>query len=449
VDLIGLDQILTFPGLISPRTMFKGIHSLRPGHYLLVKDGEAREVEYWDLDYPTIAEAPPSRGEREHAEELLGHLARAVRLRLHADVPVGLYLSGGLDSSLIAGLAARATPGERRRSFSISFQDREIDEARHRALLLSRLGAEHEEIPFDWPEISAQLEAAVVHAECPLKETYNTASLSLSARASAAGVKAILTGEGADELFAGYVGYRFDQRRREIEENQEAEWDLDAALEAELRQRVWGSEEVFYERDLYAQGEVKRALYSAALNEAFDELDCLNAPLVNQERLRGRHPLHQRSYLDFKLRLADHLLADHGDRMAMAHAIEARFPFLDRDVIDCARRMPPGFKLKGYVEKYIVKQAAKGIVPDEIVGREKFAFHAPGSPYLLKQRVEWIEDLLSFDTIRRQGYFNPETVERLKTQYRAEGFRLNLPFDSDLLVIVLTFGVFLEQFKLA
>ena len=182
--------------------------------------------------------------------------------------------------------------------------------------------------------------------------------------------------------------------------------------------------------------------------EDFERFDCLNHPLVNKERLRGRHLIHQRSYLDFKLRLSDHLIADHGDRMALANSVEARYPFLDIDLIEFSREIPPELKLNQFTEKYVLRKIAEGLVPPQILAREKYGFHAPGSPYLLRQNIEWVNDLLSPEQIKRQGYFNADAVEQLKRQYTREGFKLNLPFESDLLMIVLTFGIFLDLFNL-
>jgi len=132
--------------------------------------------------------------------------------------------------------------------------------------------------------------------------------------------------------------------------------------------------------------------------------------------------------------------------MAMGNSVEARYPFLDKDLVEFATLVPPDLKLKDFEEKYILKEMSKGLIPNEIVNREKFGFVAPGSPYLLKRNIEYINDLLSYDRIKSQGYFNPDTVEKLKSQYTQEGFTINVPFDSDMLIIVLTFGIFLEQF---
>lgn len=444
VDLTGLDQTLSFPGVVSPRTMFKGIESLKSGHYITVRNGDLRVTEYWDLDYPKVGELSYQRPESYYVDELKNLLAQAVKYRLQADVDVGFYLSGGLDSSLIAALIQGATPDGNGRSFSITFTERDITEVRYQRMVAQHIGSEHHEILFDWAEISERLPKMVYHCECPVKETFNTCSLALSEAAKSAGVSVILAGEGADELFAGYVGYRFDQLGLRADKP----YDLETILEDELRERLWGDKDLFYEKDQYALREVKTALYSSGVNELFDEFECLNFELVNKERLKNRHFIHQRSYLDFKLRLSDHLLSEHGDRMALANSVEGRYPFLDINLIEFCREIPPDLKLNHFNEKYIVKKAAEGLVPQEIINREKFGFRAPGSPYLLQQGVEWINDLLSYDRIKRQGYFNPDVVERLKAQYSQSGFTLHPHLESDLLMIVITFGMLLDFFKL-
>ena len=168
--------------------------------------------------------------------------------------------------------------------------------------------------------------------------------------------------------------------------------------------------------------------------------------MIDTDRIAGRHPLHQRSYVDFKLRLADHLLADHGDRVAYAHSVEARYPFLDPEVIDWVRTAPPGCLVRDGVEKDPLRRIAANRLPPEITARQKFGFVAPSSAALLQARIPWVEDLLSHDRIARAGYFNADTVERLKTLYRDPGFALNTTFEVDLLMIVLSFEILRDCF---
>ena len=443
VDLTGLDQVLTFPGLVPPRTIFQGIASLEGGHFLKLTPAGLENREYWDLVYPEQGETGPEEPEAAWVEGLRERLESAVRYRLQADVPVGFYLSGGLDSSLVGALVGKLST-EPRHSFSITFADREISEQRYQRLMAGLLGSQHHEIPFGWEQIHDRLGAMIYHCECPVKESYDACALALSAAARAAGVPVVLAGQGADELFAGYPGYRFDQAGR----RQDAGSDPDALLEESIRETLWGDPDLFYETDFLPLREVKSAFYASDLAASLDEFESVRQPLVRADRLRGRHPLSQRSYLDFKLRLSEHLLSEHGDRMALANSVEGRYPFLDPGVVDLAVRMPPRLKVNQLVEKYVVKQAARGLVPDEVIHREKFGFRAPSTPYLLGRRVEWIEDLLSYERIRAQGYFNPDTVERLKARYRRPGFQLNAHLETDLLMIVLTFGILMERFRL-
>jgi len=444
VDLTGLDQILSFPGVVSPRTMFKGIESLKSGHYISVKNGNVSVREYWDLDYPKTGELAYDKPESYYVDGLRDLLEQSVKYRLQADVPVGFYLSGGMDSSLIAAFIRRVSGNVERHSFSISFEDKEICESVYQRKMADFVESVHHEIAFDWSQISERLPEMIYHCECPVKETFNTCSLALSASAKRAGITVVLAGEGADELFAGYVGYRFDQLGL-----RNAKWDdYETLLEEELRERLWGDRDLFYEVDQYPLREVKGALYSSQVHKRFDDFECLNFELVNKARLRDRHFIHQRSYLDFKLRLSDHLLSEHGDRMALANSVEARYPFLDVNLVEFARTIPPDLKLKGFTEKYIVKKIAEDMIPNEIINREKFGFRAPGSPYLLQQNIEWINDLLSYERIKRQGYFNADMIERLKAQYSRPGAKLHPHLESDLLMIVLTFGIFLDSFMM-
>lgn len=442
VDLTGLDQVLSLPGLVSPRTMFAGVSSLPPGHCIVVDERGAKTAAFWDLAFPPEDQAFERRTLSYYREEVEHRLVESVRRRLQADVPIGVYLSGGLDSSLVTSLV-QANVAEPVPTFSITFDQQLIDERQFQRIVAHDLGCLHHEIELDVNSISRLLKAVVLHAECPVKESYNTASLALSAAARAQGVPVVLSGEGADELFAGYLGYRFDAFRRSRGATAPT-----TAREAELRVRVFGDETVFYEKNLTDIEAGKLKLYSPELRAQFPEFDFTRSNVIDTRRLKNIHPLHQRSYLDMKLRLGDHLVGDHGDRMLLANGVEGRFPFLDVEIAELACRMPPDLKLHGYEEKYILKEVARKYVPQSIVEREKYGFNAPGAPFLLRSRIEWVEDLLSPETIRRQGYFDPLAVAELKHRYSQPGFHLNSPTEDDVLLTVLTFGLFLEAFDM-
>jgi asparagine synthase (glutamine-hydrolysing) len=255
----------------------------------------------------------------------------------------------------------------------------------------------------------------------------------------------VLTGEGADELFGGYVGYRLDLERGLDEPSG---LDLEDMIEAEWRERLWGHPGFFYEKNYAASRENRQALYASDVAARFDAFDCLSADLVDRSQLIGRHPFHIRSYLDFKLRMADHLLADHGDRVSFANSVEARYPFLDIGVIDVARRIPPTLMVKDGEEKYVLKQVARRYLPAEIVDRKKFSFVAHSSARLLREKVPLVMELLDEKRIRQDGYFNPAAIAHLKAHYLNPKAELNQTFEDDVLMVVLTFGILREQFGL-
>jgi asparagine synthase (glutamine-hydrolysing) len=242
VDVTALDQVFTFPGVLSPRTMFAGIHSLAAGHQLTVAaHGQPRVRAYWDLVYPKADERAGAMDERaqreqiEQIEQLDEALTRSVRRRMQGDVPIGVYLSGGLDSSIIAA-KMRALSSGPLHAFSIDFAERDLSEARHQRRMAEWIQADHHEYRMDWSHISERLRKVIYHTECPLKETYDTAALALSESVARRGLKVVLGGQGADELFAGYIGYRFDQFRARRPP------PAPPPAEAALRRALWGDE---------------------------------------------------------------------------------------------------------------------------------------------------------------------------------------------------------------
>ncbi|CAM3709810.1 Asparagine synthetase [glutamine-hydrolyzing] 1 [Vibrio aerogenes CECT 7868] len=459
VNMTAVDQLLTFPGSVSPQTFFDNIFSLRPGHCLIFHPQGCEEKCFRDLNYPASFHDQPftETATEKCINQLDTRLCEAVERRLQGDVPVGLYLSGGLDSSLIAAIVKEVSPHRVRDSFSITFPSDALDESRYQQMMVNHLGTRHHSFEFRPEHLAGHLHQIVNRAEAPLRESYNACSLVLSGLVRAEGIKAVVSGEGADELFAGYVGYRLQDLRLQDPSLQEAHQQgrhqgqadtLEEMLENELRQKLWGDSNLFYEKNYYAHREQKVCLYSEAVQQQHSQFDCLQYPLVDTRKLKDRHPVHQRSYLDFKLRIADHLLADHGDRVAFAHSVEGRYPFLDEDLIDEVTRIPPQWLTHQGEEKYLLKQLARRYLPEAIIQRQKFSFVAPSSAYLLRDYPELTGDILAPDRIRRQGYFDPDTVEYLRQSYLQPDHHLNQTFEDDLLMIVLTFGIWLDEFGL-
>ena len=442
VDLTGFDQFLSLPHLVSPRTMFENVKSLSPGHAMLAdtQSGKSNVFKYWDVEYPMFDEEYPELSEDYYVEKLDILLNKSINYRSKADVEVGGFLSGGLDSSLISCILGGNSPGKK--LFSIAFNQKGFSETEYQQMVVDKIQASHFKALFNTSDIAQRLERVIYHSEAPVKETYNTATLKLSELARKNGIKVILTGEGADELFAGYPSYRFDKFRK-LRGNENI-----SEQEKNLRYKVWGDADFKYEHDLVNLVNWKKSLLSDDLISSFDKFDFMNHEVVSHNMIAGRDPIHQRSYIDLKVRLADHLLSDHSDRMLMANSVEGRFPFLDIDLVKFLSKVPPEYKLKDFTEKYILKKLAHKYIPKEIINREKFIFIAPGSTYLLRENYDMISDLLSYETIKRQGYFNPDRVELLKKKYLSKDFQINTSIDIDEMIMVITFNLFLKVFNM-
>lgn len=442
VDLNGLDQIFTFPGLISPNTLFDNITSLPNGHYLTIENNKLKIIKYWDVNYPKEGEIDYIEDENYYKEKLAELLRRSVQYRLVSDVPVGFFVSGGLDSSLIAAQAMQYVQKEQRLSFAINVAQADLSEAKYQRIMAKYLNSKHYEYLFQEHDILSRLKQVIYHCECALKETYNSASLALSEMVRKHNLKVILAGEGADEFFAGYIGYRFDQ----FNLSRPKKTDSETLRENAIRKKLWGDENFIYEKSYGDFSDVKKTLYSDLFRENLEEM--ISPVVIDINSIKNINILHKRSYIDYKLRLVDHLLGDHGDKMVFANGVECRYPFLDKDLIEFATLIPPKLKLNNFEEKYILKSIASQCLPQEIVKREKFGFTTPGSPFILSQNLEYINELLSYERIKKEGYFNPSVIESLKKQYSDPNFIINVPFDTDLLMPVITFGIFLETFNL-
>ena len=444
VDLVGLEQIVTFPGLVSPRTLFAGVSSVPPGHLLDVRPDGSRTVQYWDLDYPRRGERD-RRSPQEYADGVRERFSEAVRRRMRGADRLGILLSGGLDSSMIACAARAIDPRREIHTFSVSFPAASgIDETRYQRSVANRIGAIHHEIPITAREIAAGFEEMIRHAECAVTESYNVCSLYLARAVHEAGIKVVLCGEGADELFAGYPGYRFDRLREERGRPRAPD-----AAEADALERLFGSSAIVYELPVAAGRRRARELLSDAAAERLRAVDTLTN-VVRHDRLAGRHAVHQRSYLDVKLRLADHLLGDHGDRMLLAHAVEGRYPFLDAELVDFVLEIPPELHVHDYVEKYVLKRAAEGLVPAEIIAREKFGFRAPGSRELLHlaDAAERFGGAIGPETVRSQRYLDADAVAERVHEARARSSDVHPYLEIDDALFALAFGTFLRVFEM-
>jgi asparagine synthase (glutamine-hydrolysing) len=443
LDPAGLNQTFSFWTVVPPQSVFRGIVEVRPGHVRTYEDGAVREVAFWSPQYP---EFPGARrqfpGSLDDAvTEVRRALDEATSLRmLRADVPVGSYLSGGLDSSLVAALARRIA-GDRFQTFSLRFEDAEYDETSFQRLMVSRLGSEHHEIVVTRGNISAVFPDVIYHAERPILRTAPAPLYLLSKLVRESGIKVVLTGEGADEMFAGYDLFREGKVRRF--------WGRqpNSNLRPRLLERLYpylarspvsqqAMARKFFGQDLascnspgFAHGtrwhttaSVKRLL-SRDMQSEVSRQDVV-AELVADlppEFCRWSS-LSQDQYLEIRTLLSGYLLSSQGDRMLMAHSIEGRFPFLDKAVVDLANSLPASHKLRVLDEKHVVKRVAEAHLPTEIIARKKQPYRAPDAlAFVTGHEPEYVQEMLSEGALREANVFDPQLTVRLVDKCRARG----------------------------
>lgn len=437
LNLKAVDQLMNYPGIVSPVTFFDGIYSLECGHMLrIVPDQEIQNIEYWDLVYEMEEE---DKGEAYYAERLRELLKEAISRRLVADVPIGFYISGGLDSSVVACYIGKYLLNSYY-SFSAEIDSGDLNEQQYQKIVCDYVNSTHYSTRVTEDEIWANLSEVIYHAEAAVKESYDVAAYLLSGLVRQSPAKAVLTGQGSDEFFYGYAGYMVDQFRH-MQRNQMS------PEECEVNERLWGDPYFRYERIHPKIGRIHRQIYSADIRGEHDSFSAWAHSPINVDRVRGLSSQKRRSYVDWKLRLSDHLLGEHGDRMFFSHSVEGRHPFLDVELLSFVAGIPDQYKLKGTNEKYILKKAAEGIVPEEILKRKKFPFQAPGMSAMIKRSGGG--EFLSDSMIRKYGIFDVDYVNQMKQVYCRQDFQLMGAYEIDYLMIVMTVTMLCERFGLS
>jgi asparagine synthase (glutamine-hydrolysing) len=460
LDPRGLDNIFTFWTTLPPRTVFRDVRELPPGHSLLWRDGQCVETTHWQ---PTFTPAVDSRPESDWIEELDARLTAATRLRLRADVPVGALLSGGLDSSLITTLAARAS-GSPPRTFSIAFDDPEFDESLHQRRVARALNVDHRELRCSHDDIVRVFPDVVWHAETPILRTAPAPMYLLAQCVRDAGYKVVLTGEGADEVFGGYAIFKEAKLRRFWSRNPASRlrpllltrlYPFMPELQRQppaFRQRFFHvnpddvTHPCFSHLPRWRLTSRLKLFFSNATRDALNGYDGI------AERSSQLPPAYdawddvsRAQYLEMTNLLPGYILSSQGDRMAMAHGVEGRFPFLDPDIVSFGSRLPVNLKLRRLTEKYLLKRLASSVVPAPVWRRAKQPYRAPGAKALFAGRAgSYVDDLLSPDQLRRDGIFNPRAVELLLRKYRAG--RAVAEKDDMALVAILSTQIVLDRF---
>jgi asparagine synthase (glutamine-hydrolysing) len=450
-DPVALDQIFTFWSALSPRTFFRGIAELPPAHYMLVGDGKVTLKRYWEMAFPEDG-AAPRRSTQEYAEELRGLLIDATRIRLRADVPVGAYLSGGLDSSTVTAIIRSQTTNPLE-TFSIAFADAAYDESGFQTTMAKALGTHHHVVHATHADIAQVFPEVTWHAETPLMRTSPAPMFLLSGLVRDNRFKVVLSGEGADEVMAGYDIFREakirrfwagqpDSRSRPALLNRIYPWmpgatgsdyvkaffsigltDVDSRdYSHSLRWRTTARAKRFFSEELRQATAVGDGGLTPFYPDGFDRWD----------------PLHRAQYLETSILLSQYLLSSQGDRMAMAHSVEGRFPFLDHRVVEFGNQLPPSLKLNGLTEKYLLKEISREWLPAEISDRPKQPYRAPiHRAFFNESPPDYVEELLSRSAVQRSGYFNPNAVDQLVAKVK-RGLPLGETDDMALAGIVST-----------
>ncbi len=440
LDLKALDQIFTFWVMLPPRTAFRDVKQLPAGHNLTVHDGHVRVTEYWNLDFSQIesSDAWDDAQVQTQSEALLALLCDATRIRLRADIPVGAYLSGGLDSGLIAALAKRFAP-DTLRTFSVTFEDSSLDESRYQQIVSAHLQTAHSQIDCSTRDIAAVFPEVVHHAEQPMLRTAPAPLFLLSKLVHDRGYKVVLTGEGADEILGGYDIFKEAKIRRFWARQPQSR------MRASLLRRLYPYMENIQKqpaaylasffrvegRDLASpffshlprwQLTAKlKSLYSAEVKDSLGTYDA-------QRELEETLPLGyaqwngfcQAQYLETKYLLPGYLLSAQADRMAMSHSVEARYPFLDHRVVEFCQKLDPALKMRVLDEKFLLKQVAKDLLPEPILQRPKQPYRAPdGDSFATPTSPGYVAEVLAPQHIMRDGIFDPSPVQHLAEKFRS------------------------------
>ena len=463
-----LRQVMALWAPLSPETMFQGVLEVEPGQMLVVERGRVSARQYWRWSLAPEGEAINGRAE-DYAEELRALLDDATRIRLRADVPVGAYLSGGLDSSVLTGLVSREA-GRRLRTFSIGFEDTAFDESPFQRKMIAFIGADHSQIRCARADIAANFLDVIRSAETPVTRTAPVPMGMLSAHVRASGFKVVLTGEGADEVLGGYDLFKEAKIRAFCARNPSSAWrplllkrlypylDFTRAQSVSILKSYFGAidddplDPLFSHQTRWITGAWTEEFLTPDFRQRFGPATPAARVLERLgPGLDGRGVFHRAQFLESRTLMAGYLLASQGDRMLMAHSVEGRFPYLDHRVIEFANRLDPRLKMRVLNEKYLLKQASHGLIPPEILNRPKQPYRAPDAvAFLGEQPPEYVTDLLSPERLKGFGYFDPVRVGHL-TRKLTEAVRTGRPIshrDSLTWVTVLSTQAWHAQFQL-
>ena len=450
------------------RTLFDGVFQVPPGHCLLQTRGGTRLLRYWDLQYRTAAElnADP-RDQGSYVEEFTSVFEEAVRLRLRADVPVGCYLSGGLDSCAVLGFAARLSSAPVQ-AFTLTFDNAAYDEGDIAREMAAKVGAKFSPIPIQQADLADHFSDAIWHSETLFNNGHGVSKFLLSRAVRNAGYKVVYTGEGSDEIFGGYVHFRTDMLLHNTQGQEPAEiqrllkqlenanavsrgllMPAEKTGSMESVQRVLGFVpgclKVFA-----AQGQQRQRLFAEDFKARFAGRDSARLFLDTFDLPRLRHcdPLNKSLFVWAKSFLPNYILNLLGDRMEMAHSIEGRVPFLDHHVVECVGRAPVSLKIRGLTEKYLLREAAKPVITDTVYRRQKHPFMSPPVTSVPTERFhQMLQDTLRGPVLGALPFFDQKKVIALLDDLPAMSESERVGWDP-ILISLLSACVLQQRFAL-
>jgi len=458
--------------MVPGTSAFEGIHALEPGHMLVVqKNGNGFDIQdhtYWDLNYPLEDERDLSKPAGYHIAQVQEKLLEAVALRLEADVPVGCYLSGGIDSCSMLGLASsmQQSPVQ---AFTISFDNKDYDEAHIAREMAERVKAVQEQIELSASELYGDNYVKTMwHAERTFYNTLGVAKWCMSKRVNECGYRVVVTGEGSDELFGGYPAFKRDmlkhghkgKNKEEIESYRKLMEETNKLFRGAILSEdqvshpamddVCGFTPSWIQPWIQTLAIARPLLHDDVLAElaGYDPIEAI-ANAFDRDQISGRHPLDVVQYTWSKTMLECQILNWGGDRVDMANSMESRPAFLDHHVAEMAREIPPHERIHGNTEKWVLREAMKHILPEVLYKREKFAFMAPPGHTEKKKQLalqELLDTYMNEDLVKDAGIFDPGRLDTFIKAYKADRDPVSLVRKDALMNHLLGLQILHKQF---